>query len=93
MRLAQLLLNPLGKINRALFLIAALLLTAIKLTVGYTVTTICFRQAWKPIEYVWSKSPLIHRRVLHHIKDQVERNLPARFDQSNRLAQDYVSPR
>ena len=59
MQLAQLLLNPLGKINRTQFLVTGLLLTALKLALDYIVTTVGFHQIWNPIEYIWSKSPLM----------------------------------
>lgn len=59
MRLLDLLLKPSGRISRGPFLASGVLLGALKLTIDYFVTTAVFHGVWRPIEYVWSKSPLV----------------------------------
>ena len=56
---ARFLLNPFGKISRIQFLAAGAMLTATKLALDYFVTTALFHQSWRPVEYIWSKSPLL----------------------------------
>ena len=59
MRVADLLLNPSGRVNRKQFVAAGVLLAAIKLTIDYFITTPVFHGAWRPSEYIWSKSPFV----------------------------------
>lgn len=59
MRLAALLLNPLGKVNRPQFVAAGVVLAVIKLTLDYLITMAVFHGVWRPSEYIWSHSSFV----------------------------------
>lgn len=58
-RLADLLLKPSGKVGRLQFVVAGVVLAAIKLALDYCITTFVFDGVWWPFEYLWSKSPVV----------------------------------
>ena len=55
-RLSALLFNPLGRLDRSIFLLTAAILVAVKVSADYCLARFVFHQPWSPAEYIWSKS-------------------------------------